>query len=121
MGGRRSYTLSEAYGNTKTISKDRRKVRKSLDERDPLKIAEASSRLVIDSLKTLDLVAEVLGLLKPVVDYASKGKDEGYEERRRKARDLWRQRKVERNLTTTPAEDKFVLEAIARALKRGRP
>ncbi len=120
MGGRRSYTVSETYGSTKAISRDRRKIRKSLDDRDPLKIAQSSSRLVVDSQKTLDLISEVIGLLKPVIDYASRGKEEGYEARRRIARDLWRQRKVERNLKTTPSEDKFVLEAIARALRRGR-
>lgn len=119
MGGRRSYTLSETYGATKAISKDKRRVRKSIDEGNPLKIAEASSRLVVDSGKTLDLVAEVVGLLKVVVE-SSKGRDRGYEERRRRARDIWKHHKADRKLTTTPAEDKFVLEAITRALRRRR-
>jgi len=118
MGGRRSYSIEEVFGTSKKIKRDRRKISDALKEKSPTAIAGQSAKLVVDSERTIRLLAEAARAFAALITAASEEKPQNYEARKKAANRAWAKQRDARKIQTTLTEDKVVAKALARALKR---
>ena len=118
MGGRRSYSIEEVFGASKRIKRDRRKISEALKERSPAAIVGESAKLVVDSERTIKLLAEAAKVFADLITAAEKEKPQNYEARKKAANRAWAKQRDERKIQTTLTEDRVVAEALARALRR---
>jgi len=118
MGGRRPYSLTDVFGKSAKLTRDRRKVSQAVKEGQPAGIAALSAQLLLDSDRSIRTLAQAAGAFSHALAEAKKEKPEAYADRRRSANRAWAVEKRKRVIQTSLLEDRIFTESLARALKR---